>query len=100
MMTVCPSRSRRSDLKGGVLVTGPGAQYTIADPTTEASIGYLARGQVNPREQLENSSGDPSAFTYVPALDPAGEALTSSGAFDIEPPSVTGGLSQAPSTAV
>jgi len=51
------------DLKGGILVTGPGAQYTIADPTTEASIGYLDRGQVNPLEQLQAFSADPRAFT-------------------------------------
>ncbi len=38
----------QSDLSGGVLVTGPGAEYTIADPTSEASIGFLNRDQINP----------------------------------------------------
>ena len=82
-----------ADLKGGVLVTGPGAQYTIADPTTEASIGYLDRGQVNPLEQLQAFSGDPGAFTYAPALDPVGYPVPSS-ALSTSSSSVTGDLTQ------
>lgn len=86
-----------SDLAGGVFVTGPGAQYTIADPTTEASIGYLDRGQVNPLEQLEAFSGDPKAFTYAPALDPAGYPVPSS-ALSTSDSSVTGNLALTTST--
>jgi beta-glucosidase-like glycosyl hydrolase len=82
-----------ADLKGGVFVTGPGAQYTIADPTTEASIGYLDRGQVNPLEQLQAFSGDPGAFTYAPALDPVGYPVPSS-ALSTSSSSVTGDLTQ------
>ncbi len=43
----------RSDLSGGVLVTGPGAEYTIADPTSEASVGFADRDAISPLEQLK-----------------------------------------------
>ena len=44
----------RSDLSGGgVLVTGPGAEYTIADPTGEASVGFADRDAISPLEQLK-----------------------------------------------
>lgn len=71
-----------SDLSGGVLVTGPGAEYTIADPTSEASIGYLDRDQINPLQQLQAFSGNPGAFTYVPANAPSGEPVPSSALSD------------------
>ena len=43
----------RGDLSGGVLVTGPGAEYTIADPTSEASVGFADRDAISPLEQLQ-----------------------------------------------
>jgi hypothetical protein len=81
----------QSDLNGGVLVTGATAQYLIADPTTEASVGYQDRDAISPLQQLEAFSGDPSAFTYVPALDPVGEPVPSS-ALSTSNSSVTGNL--------
>jgi hypothetical protein len=81
-----------ADLKGGVLVTGATGQYLIADPTTEASIGFTDRDDISPLQQLENLSGDPGAFTYQPALDPVGEPVPSS-ALSTSATSVTGGLS-------
>jgi beta-glucosidase len=80
-----------SDLSGGVFVTGPGAEYTIADPTTEASTGYPDRNQISPLEQLKSLSSQPSAFTYVPALSPSGEPVPSS-ALSESNASVTGHL--------
>jgi beta-glucosidase len=68
----------RSDLRGGILVTGPGAEYTIADPTGEASIGFADRDAISPLEQLKAFSSDPKAFTYVPANSPSGEPVPSS----------------------
>jgi hypothetical protein len=67
----------QSDLTGGVLVTGPGAEYTIADPTSEASIGFLDRDQINPLQQLQAFSGNAGAFSYVPANAPSGEPVPS-----------------------
>lgn len=83
----------KADEKGGVLVTGVGAEYTIADPTTEASIGFLDRDQINPLQQLQAFSGDSSAFTYVPAGAPSGEPVPSS-ALSTSDTSVTGGLAR------
>lgn len=76
---------------GGVLVTGPGAEYTIADPTGEASVGYADRDAISPLEQLKNFSGDPDAFDYVPANSPSGEPVPSS-ALSMSTSSVTGSL--------
>ena len=80
-----------SDLKGGVLVTGPGAEYTIADPTGEASVGYADRDAISPLQQLKAFSADPRAFTYVPASSPSGEPVPSSALSD-SATSVTGHL--------
>jgi beta-glucosidase len=71
-----------SDLKGGVFVTGPGAEYTIADPTGEASVGYADRDAISPLEQLKAFSGNPGAFSYVPANSPSGEPVPSSALSD------------------
>jgi beta-glucosidase len=80
-----------SDLHGGILVTGPGAEYTIADPTGEASVGYADRDAISPLEQLKQFSGDPGAFSYVPASSPSGEPVPSSALSD-STSSVTGHL--------
>jgi beta-glucosidase len=79
------------DLHGGVLVTGPGAEYTIADPTGEASVGFADRDALSPLEQLKDFSGNPGAFTYVPANSPSGEPVPSSALSDSNT-SVTGHL--------
>ena len=80
-----------SDLRGGILVTGPGAEYTIADPTGEASVGFADRDAISPLEQLKAFSQDPGAFTYVPANSPSGEPVPSSALSDSDT-SVTGSL--------
>jgi beta-glucosidase len=81
----------KSDLGGGILVTGPGAEYTIADPTAEASVGFADRDAISPLEQLKAFTGDSSAFTYVPANSPSGEPVASSALSD-SASSVTGHL--------
>jgi beta-glucosidase len=83
----------RGDLRGGILVTGPGAEYTIADPTGEASIGFADRDAISPLEQLKAFSGDAGAFSYVPANSPSGEPLPSS-ALSASDTSVTGYLNR------
>ncbi|GAA5185533.1 hypothetical protein GCM10023322_29790 [Rugosimonospora acidiphila] len=83
----------KSDLNGGILVTGPGAQHTIADPTNEASTGFIDRDAINPLQQLEALSGKPGAFTYVPANDPVGQTVPAS-ALSTSSTSVTGSLSR------
>jgi beta-glucosidase len=80
-----------SDLKGGVLVTGPGAEYTIADPTGEASVGFADRDAISPLEQLNAFTGGSGAFSYVPANSPSGEPVPSSALSDSST-SVTGHL--------
>ncbi len=80
-----------NDLSGGILVTGPGAEYTIADPTSEASVGFADRDAISPLEQLKAFSQDPGAFTYVPANSPSGEPVPS-GVLSDSNTSVTGHL--------
>ena len=84
----------KSDLRGGILVTGPGAEYTIADPTSEASVGFADRDAISPLEQLKAFTGDAGAFTYVPANAPSGEPVPSSALSD-SATSVTGHLDRA-----
>ena len=81
----------RNDLAGGVLVTGVGGEYTIADPTTEAALGFPDRDRIDPLQQLKAFSGAPSAFSYVPANSPSGEPVPSS-ALSTSSNSVTGNL--------
>jgi beta-glucosidase len=83
----------QADLRGGVMVAGVGAEYTIADPTSEASVGFADRDAINPLEQLQKFSGDPGAFTYVPANSPSGEPVPPS-ALSTSNSTVTGGLSR------
>jgi beta-glucosidase len=61
-----------SDLSGGILVTGSSANHNVADPTSEASTGFIGRDAINPLQQLQGFSGNPSAFDFVPANDPDG----------------------------
>jgi beta-glucosidase len=79
------------DLRGGVLVTGVGAEYTIADPTGEASVGYADRDAISPLQQLQAFTGGSRAFTYVPANSPSGQPVPSAALSD-SATSVTGHL--------
>jgi beta-glucosidase len=81
----------RADLARGVLVTGANANHTVADPTNEASLGFIDRNAVNPLQQLMALSGHPEAFTFVPANDPTGMPVPSS-ALSTASGSVTGSL--------
>jgi beta-glucosidase len=64
-----------SDLKGGIAVSGPGAEYLIANPNNEGAAGFADRDAVNPLQQLQSMSDRPSAFTYTPAGSPTGQAV-------------------------
>ncbi len=68
----------KADIAGGVFVTGASANHTIADPTSEASTGFIGRDAINPLQQLKGFSGRPSAFTFVPANDPDGITVPTS----------------------
>jgi beta-glucosidase len=63
------------DLKGGIAVSGPGAEYLVANPNNEGAIGYSDRNSINPLQQLQALSGAPSAFTYTPANSPTGQPV-------------------------
>ncbi len=80
-----------ADLDGGILVTGSSANHTVADPTGEASLGFVDRNAINPLQQLKAISGRPDAFTFVPAQDPTGQTVPSS-ALSQSNASVTGKL--------
>jgi beta-glucosidase len=81
-----------SDLAGGILVTGANANHTVADPTNEASTGFIGRDAINPLLQLKALSGDPGAFTFVPANDPTGEPVPNSVLSSDGTPGGLGGL--------
>src|SRR4051794_6714470 len=92
---------KSSDLGGGILVTGAGANHTIADPTGEASLGFLDRNAINPLQQLENLSGATNAFTYVPAFDSTGQAIPPTALSPqntTAPTAATGGLNRTAGT--
>ena len=63
-------------LKGGIAVSGPGAEYLVANPNNEGSAGFHDRNEVNPLQQLMALSGKPSAFTYTPANSPTGQPVS------------------------
>ena len=63
------------DLKGGIAVSGPGAEYLVANPNNEGSAGFHDRNEINPLQQLMALSGKPSAFTYTPANSPTGQPM-------------------------
>jgi beta-glucosidase len=63
------------DLKGGIAVSGPGAEYLIANPNNEGAAGFADRNAVNPLQQLQALSGSASAFTYTPANSPTGQVV-------------------------
>src|SRR4051812_3814434 len=76
---------------GDVLVTGANANHTVADPTNEASTGFIDRDAVNPLQQLKEFSGKPNAFTFAPANDPTGYPVPSN-ALSRSNSTVTGNL--------
>jgi beta-glucosidase len=78
---------------GDILVTGSTANHTVADPTSEASLGMVDRNAVNPLQQLKEFSGKPGAFQFAPANDPTGFPVPSS-ALSTSNTSVTGGLTR------
>ncbi len=81
-----------ADLAGGILVTGGNANHTVADPTNEASTGMRDRNAVNPLQQLKAFSGNPGAFTFVPANDPTGQPVPPSALSTTPDASGLGGL--------
>jgi beta-glucosidase len=66
----------RDGLKGGIAVSGPGAEYLIANPNNEGSAGFHDRNEINPLQQLIALSGKRSAFTYTPANSPTGQPVS------------------------
>ncbi len=82
-----------SDLSGrGILVTGSSANHTIADPTAEASTGFIGRDAINPLQQLKAFSGNSEAFKFVPANDPDGITVPTSALSTTADASGLGGL--------
>ena len=82
----------RSDLSGGILVTGSSANHTIADPTAEASTGFIGRDAINPLQQLKAFSGNSGAFKFVAANDPDGITVPTSALSTTADASGLGGL--------
>ena len=81
-----------SDLSGGIFVTGSSANHNVADPTSEASTGFIGRDAINPLQQLEGFSGNPNAFDFVPANDPDGITVPTSALSTTPDASGLGGL--------
>ena len=67
---------KATDLKKGIAVSGPGAEYLVANPNNEGSAGFSDRNEISPLQQLRAFSGKPSAFSYTPANSPTGQPLT------------------------
>ena len=65
-------------LRRGIAVSGPGAEYVVANPNNEGSAGFHDRNEVSPLQQLRVLSGRNSAFSYTPANSPTGHAVTCS----------------------
>jgi beta-glucosidase len=64
-----------ADLKGGIAVSGAGAEYLVANPNNEGASGYADRNTINPLQQLKVLGGMPLAFTYTPANSPTGQVV-------------------------
>ena len=64
---------KANDLKRGIAISGPGAEYLVANPNNEGSAGFSDRNAINLLQQLRALSGEPSAFTYTPANSPTGQ---------------------------
>lgn len=63
------------NLKQGIAVSGPGAEYLVANPNNEGAAGFPDRVAINPLQQLQALSGMRSAFTYTPANSPTGQTV-------------------------
>ncbi len=63
------------DLKRGIAISGPGAEYLVANPNNEGAAGFPDRNAIDPLQQLRLLSGRPSAFTYTPANSPSGQPV-------------------------
>ena len=63
------------DLKGGIAVSGAGAEYLVANPNNEGAAGFPDRNAINALQQLQLLSSTPSAFTYTPANSPTGQPV-------------------------
>ena len=63
------------DLKRGIAISGPGAEYLVANPNNEGSAGFADRNAISPLEQLRLLSGSFSAFSYTPANSPTGQPV-------------------------
>lgn len=64
-----------ADLKGGIAVSGAGAEYLVANPNNEGASGFADRNAIDPLQQLKALTGMPSAFTYTPANAPTGQPV-------------------------
>ena len=62
-------------LKRGIAISGPGAEYLVANPNNEGSAGFHDRNEISPLQQLRALSGKPSAFSYTPANSPTGQPV-------------------------
>ncbi len=65
-------------LSKGIAISGPGAEYLVANPNNEGSAGFHDRNEINPLQQLRALSGKPSAFSYTPANSPTGQPVACS----------------------
>jgi beta-glucosidase len=65
-----------SALKHGIAISGPGAEYLVANPNNEGAAGFADRNAINPLQQLKLLSGAASAFTYTPANSPTGQPIS------------------------
>jgi len=63
------------DLKRGIAVSGPGAEFLVANPNNEGAVGFADRNTISPLQQLQALSGARSAFTYTPANSPSGQTV-------------------------
>ncbi len=66
---------KADDLKRGIAISGPGAEYLVANPNNEGAAGFAERNAISPLQQLHLLSGRPSAFTYTPANSPTGQPV-------------------------
>ena len=64
-----------ANLRRGIAVSGPGAEYLVANPNNEGSAGFPDRNAVSPLQQLRALSGHPEAFSYTPANSPTGQPV-------------------------
>ena len=82
-------------LRGGIAVSGGGAEYLIASPSNEGAEGYAERTAISPLQQLQALSGNAGAFRYTPANAPTGRPvpclLLSSAAAEAAPAGIPAG---------